>query len=137
MNKLHSCAEGTTEDWRDRCRCFFHRAFFGKLQSKLRCNECGNASRTEDPIMDLSLAFQVQQKKTALRGNDRKTDAIPTLDGCLSSYTAEEQLAAGDYTCSECSAKEATKQLKLKELPVILCMQLKVRYMCFAPTEWD
>jgi ubiquitin carboxyl-terminal hydrolase 22/27/51 len=126
VNKLHASAEGTTEDWRDPCRCFFHRAFFGKLQSKLSCNQCGSASRTEDPIMDLSLAFQVQRKKSALGAADRGKDALPSLEGCLASYTAEEQLAASDYTCNECSAKGATKQLKLKELPVILCMQLKV-----------
>jgi ubiquitin carboxyl-terminal hydrolase 22/27/51 len=76
--------------------------------------------------MDLSLAFQVQRKKSALGGADRGKDARPSLEGCLASYTAEEQLAANDYSCNECSAKGATKQLKLKELPVILCMQLKV-----------
>ena len=73
--------------------------------------------------MDLSLAFQVQRKKKQDQG---APDAAPTLNGCLASYTAEEQLAPTDYTCSECSAKGATKQLKLKKLPVILGMQLKV-----------
>lgn len=72
--------------------------------------------------MDLSLAFQVQRKKKALGA----PDAAPTLKGCLESFTAEEHLAQADYTCSECSAKGATKQLKLKRLPVILSMQLKV-----------
>lgn len=72
--------------------------------------------------MDLSLAFQVQRKKE----DSGTPDGAPTLNGCLASYTAEEQLAPADYTCSECSAKGATKQLRLKKLPIILGMQLKV-----------
>ncbi|KAL1956215.1 hypothetical protein VTO42DRAFT_7562 [Malbranchea cinnamomea] len=121
VNQLHGSADSCTEDWGEKCGCFFHRAFFGTLRSTVTCNQCGNSSRTEDPIMDLSLAFQIQRKKKVLGA----PDAAPTLDGCLASYTAEEQLSPTDYTCSECGAKGATKQLKLKKLPVILCMQLK------------
>lgn len=80
-------------------------------------------------MMDLALAFQVRRKTKAVLGGgvaEQGPDTTPTLEGCLSSYTAEEQLAPSDYTCAECTAKGATKQLKMKKLPVIMCMQLKV-----------
>lgn len=78
--------------------------------------------------MDLSLAFQVQRKKKALHWTaSGDSDATPTLNGCLESYTAPEELTASDYNCSWCGTPQgATKQLRLRKLPVILCMQLKV-----------
>ena len=138
VNNLHSSTEGRNEAFGEPCNCFIHRAFFGQLQSSIACNDCGNTSRTEEPMMDLALAFQVQRKSKAVPtfnsgdyGQGDGADATPTLEGCLESYTAEEQLSPSDYTCGQCSAKGATKQLKMKKLPVILCMQLKVSFFVF------
>jgi ubiquitin carboxyl-terminal hydrolase 22/27/51 len=52
----------------------------------------------------------------------------PTLNGCLDSFTSPEKLMADVYNCSGCgnTPQKATKQLKIKKLPAILCMQLKV-----------
>ncbi|WEW60658.1 ubiquitin carboxyl-terminal hydrolase [Emydomyces testavorans] len=126
VNKLHATAENRVDGHNQRCRCFFHKAFFGKLQSSVTCHNCGNTNRTEDPIMDLSLAFQVQRKKKALNWTSGDSDTTPTLNGCLESYTAPEDLPASDYNCSWCRTPQgATKQLRLRTLPVILCMQLK------------
>ncbi|EER23407.1 hypothetical protein D8B26_001512 [Coccidioides posadasii str. Silveira] len=126
VNKLHATAEDRVDGYDQRCRCFFHKAFFGKLQSSVTCHNCGNTNRTEDPIMDLSLAFQVQRKKKALHWTPGESDTTPTLNGCLESYTAPEELPASDYSCSWCGTPQgATKQLRLRNLPVILCMQLK------------
>ncbi|EEP80577.1 conserved hypothetical protein [Uncinocarpus reesii 1704] len=126
VNKLHATAEDHVDGYEQKCRCFFHKAFFGKLQSSVTCHRCRNTNRTEDPIMDLSLAFQVQRKKKALHWIPGDSESTPSLNGCLDSYTAPEELPASDYNCSWCGTPQgATKQLRLRKLPVILCMQLK------------
>ncbi|KAI1940335.1 hypothetical protein LOZ12_004568 [Ophidiomyces ophidiicola] len=126
VNKLHASADDHEDGYDKRCRCFFHKAFFGKLQSSVTCHKCGNTNRTEDPILDLSLAFQVQRKKKALHWIPGDMDSTPTLTGCLESYTAPEELPASDYSCSWCGTPQgATKQLRLRTLPLIMCMQLK------------
>lgn len=127
VDKLHATTAGHTEG-HGKCRCFFHKAFYGRLRSSVTCDSCGNVTKTEDPIMDLSLDVQVQAKKRALGGGG--STATPTLGGCLESFTSPERLMADVYNCSGCGGtpQKATKQLKIKRLPAILCMQLKV---CF------
>lgn len=91
------------------------------------CDNCGNVTKTEDPMLDLSLDVQVQAKKRAMGGGVGPS-ATPTLNGCLESFTSPERLMAGVYNCSECgnTPQKATKRLRIKKLPAILCMQLKV-----------
>lgn len=76
-------------------------------------------------MVDLSLDVQVQAKKRAMGGNGTSP---PTLSGCLESFTSPEKLMADVYNCSGCgnTPQKATKQLRIKKLPAILCMQLKV-----------
>ncbi|KAF3490580.1 ubiquitin carboxyl-terminal hydrolase [Arthroderma uncinatum] len=125
VNQLHESTPGHL-DCDPTCRCFFHTAFFGKLRSTITCGNCGKVSRTEDPVMDVSLDLQVQKRKRALDGGEQKSDASPTLQGCLEGYISPEKLAASEYGCSQCNSnKGVTKQLRLRKLPVILCMQLK------------
>ncbi|KAK2744043.1 hypothetical protein FQN57_004496 [Myotisia sp. PD_48] len=126
VDKLHESTPGHL-DCSPNCHCFFHSAFFGRLRSTITCGTCGKASRTEDPIMDVSLDLQVQKKKKqAQGGGEVKSVPPPTLQGCLEGYTSPEKLAASEYGCSQCGSNEGvTKQLKLRKLPVILCMQLK------------
>lgn len=83
--------------------------------------------------MDLSLDVQVQAKKRALGGGG--SAATPTLEGCLESFTSPERLMADVYNCSGCGGtpQKATKQLRIKRLPAILCMQLKVCFYRFCP----
>jgi hypothetical protein len=109
------------------CPCFFHQTFYGKLKSSVMCDNCGNITKTEDPMLDLSLDVQVQAKKRAMGGGVGPS-ATPTLNGCLESFTSPERLMAGVYNCSECGGtpQKATKRLRIKKLPAILCMQLKV-----------
>ncbi|EEQ30393.1 ubiquitin C-terminal hydrolase Ubp8 [Microsporum canis CBS 113480] len=97
VNQLHESTSGNL-DCDPTCRCFFHTAFFGKLRSTITCGNCGKVSRTEDPVMDVSLDLQVQKRKRALGGGEQSSDVSPTLQGCLEG---------------------------LRKLPVILCMQLK------------
>lgn len=77
-------------------------------------------------MVDLSLDVQVQAKKRAMGGTG--VSSTPTLSGCLESYTSPEKLMAGVYNCSHCGGtpQKATKQLRIRKLPAILCMQLKV-----------
>lgn len=73
--------------------------------------------------MDLSLDLKLR---------DRRKQEIPgvrvqSLQACLERFTAAEKLGANEYSCSSCAgAKEVTKQLSIKRLPPILCIQLKV-----------
>jgi ubiquitin carboxyl-terminal hydrolase 22/27/51 len=126
VDKLHASTEGHMDDHDQGCPCFFHQTFYGKLKSSVMCDNCGNITKTEDPMLDLSLDVQVQAKKRAMGGGVGPS-ATPTLNGCLESFTSPERLMAGVYNCSECGGtpQKATKRLRIKKLPAILCMQLK------------
>ncbi|EAL89111.2 ubiquitin C-terminal hydrolase Ubp8, putative [Aspergillus fumigatus A1163] len=126
VDKLHTSTEGHVDDHDQGCSCFFHQTFYGKLKSSVMCDNCGNITKTEDPMLDLSLDVQVQAKKRAMGGGVGPS-ATPTLNGCLESFTSPERLMAGVYNCSECGGtpQKATKRLRIKKLPAILCMQLK------------
>ncbi|PLB34555.1 putative ubiquitin C-terminal hydrolase Ubp8 [Aspergillus candidus] len=134
VDKLHASTEGHNDSHKGGCSCFFHKTFYGKLRSSVTCDKCGNITRTEDPMVDLSLDVQVQAKKRAMGGNGTSP---PTLSGCLESFTSPEKLMADVYNCSGCgnTPQKATKQLRIKKLPAILCMQLKRFEHTFSVSE--
>jgi ubiquitin carboxyl-terminal hydrolase 22/27/51 len=138
VDKLHTSAEGNRENHEKGCSCFFHRTFYGKLRSSVTCDRCGNVTKTEDPIVDLSLDVQVQAKKRAMGGGTGPS-VTPTLSGCLESFTSPEKLMADVYNCSGCgnTPQKATKQLRIKKLPAILCMQLKVNTIFVTAKQRD
>lgn len=78
-------------------------------------------------MIDLSLDVQVQAKKRAM-GGVIGPSSTATLKGCLESFTSPEHLMADAYNCDQCGGtpQKATKQLQIKKLPAILCLQLKV-----------
>lgn len=127
IDKLHACTEGHENDSEKGCPCFFHKTFYGKLRSSVTCDKCGNVNRTDESMIDLSLDVQIQAKKRAMGGGG--SASTPTLSGCLESFTSPEKLMADAYNCSGCGGtpQKATKQMQIKKLPTILCMQLKVR----------
>ncbi|CEN59638.1 Putative Ubiquitin C-terminal hydrolase Ubp8 [Aspergillus calidoustus] len=135
VDKLHASAEGHREGHGKGCHCFFHRTFYGKLRSSVTCDKCGNVTKTEDPIVDLSL--DVQAKKRVMGGGGSGHSTAPTLSGCLESFTSPEKLMADVYNCDGCGGtpQKATKQLQIKKLPAILCMQLKRFEHTFAVSE--
>ncbi|RAL03790.1 putative ubiquitin C-terminal hydrolase Ubp8 [Aspergillus ibericus CBS 121593] len=135
VDKLHASTEGHREGHEKGCPCFFHKTFYGKLRSSVTCDKCGNVTRTDDPMVDLSLDVQVQAKKRAMGGIG--ASSTPTLSGCLDSYTSPEKLMAGVYNCSHCGGtpQKATKQLRIRKLPAILCMQLKRFEHTFSVSE--
>lgn len=53
---------------------------------------------------------------------------LQTLQECLERFTSAEKLGMNEYNCGNCSGhqKVATKQLTVKRLPPVLCIQLKV-----------
>lgn len=83
-------------------------------------------------MVDLSLDVQVQAKKRAM-GSGIGPSSTATLKGCLDSFTSPEHLMADAYNCDQCGTpQKATKQLRIKKLPAILCLQLKVLSSPFA-----
>lgn len=139
IDRLHACTEGHSDNSEKACPCFFHRTFYGKLRSSVTCDKCGNVTRKDEPMIDLSLDVQIQAKKRAMGGIG--SAGTPTLNGCLESFTSPEKLMADAYNCNGCGGtpQKATKQMQIKKLPAILCMQLKVR--CLRPclsfwTKW-
>ncbi|KAI5454455.1 hypothetical protein NCC49_004507 [Naganishia albida] len=142
LNQLHS--HSANDDTKHmHCPCIAHRAFAGTLLSTVTCANCGNQTKTEDPILDISLGLQTSAGSTS---------KALTLGECFRRYTAKETLSGKAYTCSRCKAASsgisATKQLSFKQLPTTLAIQLKrfeqnssnlskVETMVTFPTELD
>lgn len=127
VNSLHACTPGHSESYESKCKCFFHQTFYGELRSSVMCHKCGKTTHTYDPMADLSLDVQAQNKKRKL--GRASTSSAATLTGCLESFTAVEDLHAdAAYHCEKCgnTPQRASKRLQIQKLPAILCMQLKV-----------
>ncbi|KAI9858640.1 MAG: hypothetical protein M1824_004221 [Vezdaea acicularis] len=121
LNEKHLSNEGNS------CQCIIHRTFYGKLQSDVTCSKCHKTNTKEELMIDLSLDLraQVKRQKSDARSPDGGNKI--SLESCLQSFTSPEQLQASQYTCGNCDNKEqhAIKQLSIKTLPRILCIQLK------------
>lgn len=127
VNALHAATPGHSESYGTKCQCFFHRTFYGELQSSVMCHKCGKTTHTFDPMADLSLDVQLQNKKRKLAARSSSTPA--TLTGCLDNFTAIEDLSPdASYHCEKCgnTPQRASKRLQIRKLPSILCMHLKV-----------
>ncbi|KAJ6170981.1 hypothetical protein N7470_000048 [Penicillium chermesinum] len=116
------------ESYEEKCQCFFHKTFYGELRSSVMCHKCGKTTHTYDPMADLSLDVQLQNKKRKLGARSATSLSNATLVGCLESFTAVEDLHAdAAYHCEKCgnTPQRASKRLQIHRLPAILCMQLK------------
>jgi len=130
------------------CKCLAHTVFGGESQSQVTCSGCGKVNRKVELMFDLGL--QIRGKpKVVINGNGkngsvRGSPTSPsssatssdmgeggvgeTLQDCLDKYTSVEHLDRTQYTCSNCSTSTgATKQMSIKVLPNVLCLQLKVQ----------
>lgn len=102
------------------CDCVVHQTFYGKTQSIIKCRgevggkKCGAVTRSSpQQFSDLSLGLEFLGK-----------NSLPSLEKLLKKeYFTQEQC---EYTCSTCGSKKATKQVSIKTLPNVLCIQLKV-----------
>ncbi|KAI5793866.1 hypothetical protein DFH27DRAFT_146876 [Peziza echinospora] len=134
LNQLHTTNGGVTDNTKTgSCKCIIHRCFYGKLQSDVTCGNCHNVTTALDPVMDLSL--ELKPKPKGKRGHQTNGDdfgsattpEVLTLQECLERFTTPEKLGI-EYNCVKCSGstlQEATKQLTVKRLPPVLCIQLK------------
>ncbi|KAE8450049.1 hypothetical protein EG329_007188 [Mollisiaceae sp. DMI_Dod_QoI] len=101
------------------CKCVIHQTFYGKTLNIIKCRgevggkKCGAITRSiPQQFSDLSLGLDFLSAKSP-----------HSLQYCLKKeYFTEEQC---DYTCSTCGSKKATKQVSIKTLPNVLCIQLK------------
>ncbi|KAI9680762.1 MAG: hypothetical protein M1817_004202 [Caeruleum heppii] len=111
----------------ERCPCIIHRTYSGQLRSDVTCRSCKNVTTKEDPMMDLSLDLRMQVKKQKLDHVGSVSEARLSLHSCLRSYTSPEKLGEASYRCTNCSGSphHVTKQLSIKRLPPVLCIQLK------------
>jgi ubiquitin carboxyl-terminal hydrolase 22/27/51 len=131
IDKLHEC-EKPAYDHKGVCRCFIHKAFFGRTRQEISCEKCGFVSRTQEEMLYLSLDFQKQvnaNKKKAAEaphsGQPQANPPIPTLTSCLEDLTLPEKLTDDTYSCRGCEKKgKMTKTVRMRKLPVILCMQV-------------
>jgi ubiquitin carboxyl-terminal hydrolase 22/27/51 len=100
------------------CKCIVHQTFYGRLQSTITCQNCGDINTSVESFLDLSLGLDVLSKKKNLKATNL------SLQRCLDEeYIRPERC---EYKCHECETAEAKKQLSIKSLPNVLCIQLKV-----------
>ncbi len=114
------------------------RLFSGKVESIVKCSNCGAASSTIDPIEDIGLevthdtrSSQVSSSSYGRNGSARSisptTASTPLSDvtTALEKFIRTEHLDSG-YKCESCSTVgRATKQSKLAAIPPILTLHLK------------
>jgi ubiquitin carboxyl-terminal hydrolase 22/27/51 len=109
------------------CNCFFHKAFYGRLHSEVTCDICNTSSSNQEAFSSISLDFKKQAKKKRKALPDPKMRvAVPSIMECLQSYTALEPLSAEGYHCRGCGTpRSASKRLRIRKLPAILCIHIK------------
>ena len=125
VDKLHESIKPIV-DKKGRCHCFFHKVFFGRMRSDVTCDSCDFVSRMHEPFSSISLDFKKQVKKKKKSLPPEVKTAVPNVMECLKSYTTPESLPAEDYKCQACgAASSASKRLRIRKLPAILCIHVK------------
>jgi len=110
-----------------KCDCIIHQTFYGKFQSTLTCQSCGSVTTSVEPFLDLSLAIDNIAKRRGSKGGktSQKEPQPLTLQRCLDEEYMQPERC--EYSCRNCdSQQEARKQLSIKNLPNVLCIQFKV-----------
>lgn len=110
----------------ENCNCVVHQTFYGKTMNIIRCKgikdgkKCGQVIKSNpQQFSDLSLGLD-------FLSNQPSAKKPHSLQYCLKKeYFTEEQC---DYNCSTCGTKKASKQVSIKTLPNVLCIQLKVGF---------
>ncbi|KAF9623620.1 hypothetical protein IFM89_003547 [Coptis chinensis] len=87
-----------------------NKIFGGRLQSKLRCCECGHSSDTFEPLVDLSLEIE-------------NVDSLPNA---LKSFTNVEKIEETKFACENCKKDVLVeKQFTLEQTPSVAAFHLK------------
>ncbi len=114
------------------------RLFSGKVESIVKCSNCGAASSTIDPIEDIGLevthgtrSSHASSSSYGRNGSTRSISPTPVstplsdVTSALEKFIRTEHLDSG-YKCESCSTVgRATKQSKLAAIPPILTLHLK------------
>jgi ubiquitin carboxyl-terminal hydrolase 22/27/51 len=125
VDKLHETINPSL-DKNSECQCFFHKAFFGQLSSEVTCDTCAVVSKTQEPYSSISLDFKKQVKRRKKSLPPEIKTVVPNLLECLKSYTTPEILSPEAYNCQGCGVpRSASKRLRIKKLPAILCVHVK------------
>lgn len=97
----HSCRE-----WK-----LIQSVFNGKLNSSVKCLQCGSSSDRIEEFQDISLDMS----------------GVSTLDDAFKKFCTPDRLfGANQYNCSHCARKvNAKKQTLIMDSPLSLCIQLK------------
>jgi ubiquitin carboxyl-terminal hydrolase 22/27/51 len=106
-----------TDNDRD-CNCIVHQTFYGRSQSTIKCPTCLDENPSTQSFVDISLGLDVLAKKKNLQAN------VLTLEGCLDEEYVKSE--ACEYKCPSCENTECNRQLSIKKLPNVLCIQMKV-----------
>ncbi|EKD14206.1 uncharacterized protein L3040_003654 [Drepanopeziza brunnea f. sp. 'multigermtubi'] len=119
--KLQSIEDGAPSPKRTKpdssCNCIVHQTFYGRTQSTITCQGCGEVRTSVQQFMDLSLGLDVLSKKKSI-----KVTGL-SVKRCLEAeYTVAERC---EYTCHVCGTNEAKKLSSIKSLPNVLALQLK------------
>lgn len=111
LNQIHKTSPDSSAT---PCACLVHSTFAGELQSDVQCGQCENVTSVSEMMLDISLDL----RPIAGAGSDM------TLLSCLRRFTQPEKTT---YKCEKCgkSSNDATKQLSVRKLPPVLCIQLK------------
>ncbi|KAI4376848.1 hypothetical protein MLD38_014562 [Melastoma candidum] len=118
------------KDLRD-CACIAHRVFSGLLRSDVTCLTCGSTSTTYDPCMDISLHLGagkcVSTGPVNKASKSNGSTGVSSLVGCLDLFTRREKLGSDQKLyCQNCGVhRDSSKQLSIKRLPLVLCLQIK------------
>lgn len=115
----NQAAKRTKTNNESACKCIVHQTFYGKSQSTITCQNCGDINISVESFLDLSLGLDTISKKKNLKSN-----TTLSLQGCLDEEYAKTERC--EYTCHSCRTPEAKRALSIKSLPNVLCIQLKV-----------
>lgn len=101
------------------CSCIIDQIFTGGLQSDVVCQNCKGVSTTIDPFWDISLDLG--------EANHPGCGPPRSLIDCLERFTRAEHLGStAKIKCNSCkSYQESTKQLSMRQLPIVASFHLK------------
>ncbi|KAG7400361.1 Ubiquitin carboxyl-terminal hydrolase 51 [Phytophthora boehmeriae] len=111
-----------------------HQHFSGVLRSELACGDCGTASHTFDPFLDVSLSLGEEkrqnpkdQKHEGNKHNAMSESSELTLEALLRIFTAEEELRGMNQVyCLRCSKYQTNyKRLTLHTIPNVLVFHIR------------
>ncbi|KAJ8664475.1 hypothetical protein QAD02_006137 [Eretmocerus hayati] len=112
------------------CNCIIDQIFTGGLQSDVVCQACKGVSTTIDPFWDISLDLGPTGSASGGGSHANNLDGLtaPTsLVECLERFTKAEHLGStAKIKCNNCQTyQESTKQLTMKQLPIVASFHLK------------